>query len=197
MKCLPWTFVMCAALVGFAGASRGDVLDEIYGKGVHAFFGGDLFRSQQLLDLAIESGSQDPRVHFFRGLVASRLSGSDEAASHYQRGSELEVAGRRAVSLDRALQRIQGPERHLIEEARMMARLQARQTRPQGAPPSPQWTPPQGEPIPIEPFSRGEARQVTPTPALDAEVPSARPAVEPPVPQPQPPEPEDEDPFGL
>jgi hypothetical protein len=197
MKCLPRTFVMFAALVGFAGVSRGDVLDEIYGKGVHAFFGGDLLRSQQLLDLAIESGSQDPRVHIFRGLVASRLSGLDAAAEHFQRGSELEIAGRRSVSLDRALQRIQGPERHQIEEARMMARLQDRLTRPQGAPPSPQWTAPLGEPIPAEPFSRGEARQVAPPPATESAPPAAQPDSVDPVPQPQPPEPEDEDPFGL
>lgn len=197
MKCLPWMFVMCATLLGVTSVSRGDVLDEIYGKGVHAFFGGDLMRSQELLDLAIESGSQDSRVHFFRGLVASRLAGQEEAAAHYQRGAELEVAGRRSVSLDRALQRIQGPERHQIEEARMMARLQDRLTRPQGAPPSPQWTPPQGEPIPAEPFSRGEARSVAPAPAVEAETPSVKPAQEPAVPQPQPSEPEDDDPFGL
>src|SRR5215218_9091749 len=45
------------------------VLDDLYGRGVHAYFSRDSRQAVQLLGEAIANGTQDPRAFYFRGLA--------------------------------------------------------------------------------------------------------------------------------
>ena len=49
------------------------VLGQIYGNGVHAYFGQDYLKAHQLFTSAIEGHSQDPRCFYFRGLTLLKL----------------------------------------------------------------------------------------------------------------------------
>ncbi len=53
-------------------ASAQGVMDEVYGRGVHAYFAGDDVRATEWLNSVIEAGSQDPRVYYYRGLSFCR-----------------------------------------------------------------------------------------------------------------------------
>jgi hypothetical protein len=102
------------------------VLNEYYGRGVHAFFSHDDLKASDLLNRAIAGGSKDPRAYYFRGLVFARQGRSPEAQADFKKAAELEVLGLdRGFRIGRALERIQGPVRTEIELARSEARLNA------------------------------------------------------------------------
>ena len=105
-----------------------DVLDELYGSGVHAFFAGDKKAATERFNQAIAAGSQDPRIFFFRGLSEASVGGVDSAAAQadFEQAAQLEVLGRRGGDVAKALQRIQGPIRMEIEQARTLARLNSK-----------------------------------------------------------------------
>ncbi|NBT13535.1 MAG: hypothetical protein EBS56_08145 [Planctomycetia bacterium] len=101
-------------------------LTVAYGNGVHAFYDGDFQCSYDELSRVIEAGSNDPRVHYFRGLAALKLGRMDEAEADFQQGANLEADGRGAVSsqaVSRALERVQGCDRLKLEEYRSRARV--------------------------------------------------------------------------
>lgn len=119
---------MCA-LSGLAQANAQDVLSELYGQGVHAYFAGRLDEAEQSFNEAINAGSQDPRVYFFRGLTQAKRSGEVAGIQDYQTAAELEATSKRSVPSDvisKSLTRIQGRQRLEIEKARGAARLAAR-----------------------------------------------------------------------
>lgn len=89
---------------------------KLYGKACHIFFQGGNDAVIATLDEAIGLDDGDPRMFYFRGLAKRRLGRSDEAAADFQRGGELERSGAFAVGV--ALERIQGPERLVVEEYR-------------------------------------------------------------------------------
>ncbi len=45
------------------------VLEELYGSGVHKYFSGDYAGADADLTAAVDGGSRDPRVYYFRGLA--------------------------------------------------------------------------------------------------------------------------------
>ncbi len=107
------------------GLGRADeaVLDQLYGDGVHAYFSSDATTAFNALTTAIQSGSHDPRVYYFRALAEMRLGRQDDAGADLQKGAALEAAdvnGRFIVS--QALERIQGQPRAAIEQYRENAR---------------------------------------------------------------------------
>jgi hypothetical protein len=114
-----------------AVGSAQDVLSELYGRGVHAYFAGDSTGALTFLNEADQAGSTDPRVFYFRGLVKSGLGMTDEASVDFDRGANLEVTSKRAVEVGKALARIQGANRLQIEDARRKARLMAQATKAQ------------------------------------------------------------------
>ncbi len=117
------------AMLGSSLASGQDILAELYGQGVHAYFAGNLDGAEQLLNQAIDSGSQDPRVYYFRGLTQARRGGAGAGQADYQTGAEIEATGKRSVPSDvisKSLTRIQGAQRLEIEKARNAARLAAK-----------------------------------------------------------------------
>src|SRR5207244_12369381 len=61
-----------AAFVALSAATclgQDAMLEELYGRGVHAFFAGNIRGSFDSLNAAIQSGSRDPRAFYYRGLV--------------------------------------------------------------------------------------------------------------------------------
>lgn len=101
----------------------------VYGSGVHSFFAGQLARSYDDLTNAIEAGSSDPRVYYFRGLAALRMGRTDEAEADFSKGAELESDPEKVMVVDvaRSLERVQGPERLQLERHRTRARVVSQQ----------------------------------------------------------------------
>jgi hypothetical protein len=102
-------------------------LDAAYGAGVHAYFDGDFFRSHQILSGAVAAGSTDPRVFYFRGLALLRLQREADGLADFAAGADREATGWNTRLVSRSLERVQGPDRLLLERARSGARLAVRQ----------------------------------------------------------------------
>lgn len=119
-------FALLLVLSGtaFRGAelhAQGDAYMELYGEGVHRFFAGELQEAEILFSRVIESGSQDPRPFYFRGLVQEHLGGSGDP--DFEQGAQMEAEGKLAVPVGDALTRIQGYLRSRIEDIRRDARV--------------------------------------------------------------------------
>lgn len=118
-------------LFGGLGLATGAVAQEgayteLYGYGVHRFYAGDLAEAQRVLTEVVDSGTQDPRPHYFRGLTQHQLGMLDAAKTDFENAARLEAAGHRAVNVSFALQRVQGPVRQDIELMRLNARVAQR-----------------------------------------------------------------------
>jgi hypothetical protein len=113
---------MLASWTSLAPAQEA-VLNQMYGSGVHAYFAGDYNQALQDLTMAIEDGSKDPRVYYFRGLVELRLGMSEVADEDFARGAELEAkTADRFYPVSRSLERVQGYDRLALEKHRALAR---------------------------------------------------------------------------
>lgn len=120
-------FAQNSATPNSATATSEESLARLYGRGVHAYFSGDAIRANDLLNQAIERGSRDPRVYFFRGLALARQNRVAEAFEEFHKGAELEsLASDRSAVVSRALERVQGSIRRDIEMARAKARTNAK-----------------------------------------------------------------------
>jgi hypothetical protein len=103
-----------------------EVLAQLYGNGVHAYFAGDFVQAHDQLDAAVAGGSRDPRVYYYRGLAFLRLGREPEALQDFQAGAELESKDlNRTYNVARSLERIQGSIRQRLETYRVDARLAA------------------------------------------------------------------------
>lgn len=115
------------SLTGHTTFAQGDAMVEIYGQGVHHYFAGDYAGAEHALSSVIDSGSSDPRAHYFLGL-AKYMQGNPEAAqSDFENGSRAEATGKASYAVGFALQRVQGHVRGVLEKARRDARIVARQ----------------------------------------------------------------------
>ncbi len=104
------------------------VLYDLYGRGVHAYFAGDTTRANENLTAAIDAGSRDPRAFYFRGLAQQRGGDCFGAESDFQQAAALEVMDSDGFyHVGRALERIQGRQRQIIESYRIQARAAALQ----------------------------------------------------------------------
>jgi hypothetical protein len=102
------------------------IVNRLYGRGVHAYFSGDLARAERELTEAIHLGSRDPRAYYFRGLTYLRMGRTFEAEADMQVGGQLETEQLHRVGMvNRALERIQGRDRMLLEKSRRQARSAA------------------------------------------------------------------------
>jgi len=102
------------------------VLGQKYGSGVHAFFMGDSLKAHEQLTAAIQGGSKDPRVLYFRGLAYLKLGRPQEAAIDFRKGAELESKDiNRFYNVGKALERVQGAARLELENYRVDARMAA------------------------------------------------------------------------
>lgn len=122
-----WAWVVAAST---PVSAQIDVLNELYGSGVHAYNAGQYRDAHDDLTMAVQSGSQDPRVFYYRGLAYLRLGRPQEAQSDFKKAASLEMADTdHFYSVSKSLERIQGPARSQIERFRSKARLVAYQTR--------------------------------------------------------------------
>jgi hypothetical protein len=112
--------------------AQNSALGELYGHGVHAFNSGQYREAHTLLTRAIDSGSEDPRCYYFRGLSYIKLGRDPEAKQDFATGAELEMADSdRFYNVSKSLERIQGRARTLLEQYRSDARLRNFQAREQ------------------------------------------------------------------
>jgi hypothetical protein len=121
-----FAILVCGSLASLQSTCTAqDVLSELYGRGVHAYFAGDTTTSLEFFNDAETAGSSDPRVYYFRGLVKASMGMTDEASADFDKGAGLEVSSKRAVEVGKALARVQGANRVQIENSRRKARLNA------------------------------------------------------------------------
>jgi hypothetical protein len=108
-----------------AVAQDSHVLRATFGRGMHAFFSGQLIQAEQHFSHVIASGSMDPRAYYFRAMTLLRLGRQFEAENDMRVGASFEArnpSGRYAIS--KSLQRIQGNGRRTLEKFRRQARLE-------------------------------------------------------------------------
>lgn len=89
-----------------------------YSVAVSAYFGKDYSLAEKLLTQLIESGSDDPRVYYFRGLSHASRGQTEAASADYKQGAELEASGKSRSAIDKVLEKVQGSQRSVIEQVR-------------------------------------------------------------------------------
>ena len=118
--------MVCTLAVSQSVAEE-NLLRELYGQGVHAYFSNNVSQAHEFLSMAIEQGSKDPRCYYYRGLAYAKLGRPDEAQEDFKKGAEFEAAGGAAqIDVGQALQRVQGSLRLDLEKHRYSAKLAAR-----------------------------------------------------------------------
>ncbi len=99
---------------------------ELYGRGVHAYYQRDYETAYRYLDALVQRGTKDPRAYYFRGLVLYATNRQQEAQEDFRKGAELEAEDvDNYYNVSRALERVQGSVRVLIEKFRHEAKLAA------------------------------------------------------------------------
>jgi hypothetical protein len=112
---------------GTLQAQQDRLLADLYGRGVHAYFDGQLEVSHKLLSEVIEQKTQDPRAYYFRGVVLTRLGRAEQATKDFDTGATLEAKDvQKVYPVNRSLQRVQGKVRLTLETHRKEARLALR-----------------------------------------------------------------------
>lgn len=188
-------FAVAVATVGSLSANYSSaqnetaILAETYGQGVHAYNGGRLTDALEFFSLAIENGSQDPRVHYYHGIVNYVSGRPEEAVKDWQAGAAIEAMGGPNPSIGRSLARFQGNGRLKLESIRQAARIKAlaeanarsrqrygeiRSTpensaavKPAPRVPSRPVAPPPTPPVAANPFASGIGGQPAPTKMAD------------------------------
>jgi len=119
--------LLAGGLVLLSAASlfaQDGLLSQMYGRGVHAYFSEDYQGAYEYFTSAIDGGSKDPRCYYYRGLTYLRLGRPEEAEMDFQKGAELEAGDvSKFYNVPRALERIQGRRRMMIEQHRTKARI--------------------------------------------------------------------------
>lgn len=105
------------------------LLSEMFGRGIHAFYVGNQDDAQKMFTSAIEHGLEDPRVFYFRGIIAFEGGNKEQAVEDWKRGADLEANSRVNFEVGRTLSRFQGNGRITLESIRQTAKLAAFEAR--------------------------------------------------------------------
>ena len=105
-------------------AAQTAILNDLYGRGVHAFYAGHYDQAYEYLSDAINNGIRDPRAYYFRGVVADVQGRSVEAETDWVAGARMEASGQVPAPIGRSMTRIQGPTRLRLESIRRDTKLQ-------------------------------------------------------------------------
>ncbi|MGL4942398.1 MAG: tetratricopeptide repeat protein [Thermoguttaceae bacterium] len=102
--------------------------DDLYGRGVHAYYAKDYDAAKKLFDEVEKLGSTDPRPYFFLGLTLLKLDKKSEADVAFRKAASLEWESRNArdYGVSGALTRVQGIDRVYLEQFRTDARRDAK-----------------------------------------------------------------------
>ncbi len=120
--------VTCCGLA----TAQDTVLSEMYGAGAHEYFAGRHFEAYQHLTDAINGGSKDPRVFYFRGFALMRMGRENEAREDFKAGAAIESTDiSQFYPVGKALERVQGSARVALERTRSVARAEAYQKQQQ------------------------------------------------------------------
>lgn len=186
---------ICTA--GLLPAQEPEVLlrRQLYSRGVHSYFSGDYDQAVALLDQAVELGSKDPRVYYFRALAILGTTDEDrekKSLADIQAAAKMETADVDGFyNIGLALERVQGAPRLVIEDERRTARRRAelriqedrgrRYNRIKQA--EPDVTLPAPTPDPEQPFNPFEEKAGEPAAAPMSEPMPEEPAPEDPAPE--------------
>ncbi|HUE71981.1 MAG TPA: hypothetical protein VMP01_13930 [Pirellulaceae bacterium] len=114
--------IACAG-INLPALAQDGLLEDLYGRGVHAYFEHRYEEAHGLLTKAITSGLKDPRAYYYRGLTNLRLGRPEDAQAEFATGAEYEAIAAEPVNIGKALERIQGADRLKIEQHRRAGRL--------------------------------------------------------------------------
>ena len=99
-------------------AQEDEILNRLYGNGVHAYKRGDYIQAHRWLSEAIDSGNRDPRTRYFRGLAYLKLGRPEQASNDFDKAAAREVGdGNLAKLVDQSLVTVQGLDRYRLESA--------------------------------------------------------------------------------
>lgn len=172
------TFLV-VSILAITGTCSGQnpYVNEVYGDGVHAYFRGEIYQAQEQFDRAIQYGSQDPRVYYFRAIVHLQNGDCFQAEQDIRTAVTYELQGRGTYDVGRALARIQGPERLELERMRLLAKLDYSAGQQAVPPPyrAPNLVPSEAPMIPESPFELQDQR---PADASDLDLDQVRPQSE-------------------
>lgn len=102
------------------------ILADVYSQGLKAFYAGNYTQAYDTLSLAIDGGTKDPRTFYIRGVANLRLGRQAAAKSDFEKGAAIEGKDFDLFyNASTALERIQGPERRLLESYRAAGRKNA------------------------------------------------------------------------
>lgn len=102
------------------------ILADVYNQGLKAFYAGQYIQAHDTLSQAIEGGSKDPRTFYIRGVANLRLGRQAAAKADFEQGAAIEGKDFDLFyNASTALERIQGPERRLLESYRAAGRKNA------------------------------------------------------------------------
>lgn len=99
-------------------------LNRFYGQGVNAYFAGRSSEAESNLSQALALDAEDPRIYYFRALSLVRLGRLDEARGDMMVGASIEARHPQRFAVGRALERVQGGHRLMLERYRREARSQ-------------------------------------------------------------------------
>jgi hypothetical protein len=99
-------------------------LNRLYGQGVNAYFAGRSSEAESNLSQAMALESEDPRIYYFRALSLMRLGRVDEARGDMMVGASKEAQHPQRFAVGKALERVQGGHRLILERYRREARSQ-------------------------------------------------------------------------
>jgi hypothetical protein len=123
---LVWLSAGLAWLTAGSLSADDAVVGQKYGAGVHAYFAGDYTTAYDQLTCAIQGGSKDPRVYYFRGLCYLNLGREPEAIQDFRVGAQQESHDvDKFYNVSKALERVQGSPRVQLETYRVGARMAA------------------------------------------------------------------------
>ncbi len=85
---------------------------------IEDYFAGRFAAAKSKLDAIAEADLPDPRVYYFRGLAQHELGQADDAVLDFEQAVDLETAPGNRIDVDRALLRVQGKAREVLESHR-------------------------------------------------------------------------------
>jgi hypothetical protein len=99
-------------------------LNRVYSAGVNAYFAGRSSEAESYLSQALALEPNDPRIYYFRALSLARLGRLDEARGDMMMGASVEAQHPQRYAVGKALERVQGGQRLVLERYRREARSQ-------------------------------------------------------------------------
>ncbi len=108
---------------GTSSAVFGQTTEQVFGANIHRYYDGQFEELIAEVSKSVNDDLEDPRIYYLRGLAFLKTGDQNSAANDLRKGAELEALqfGSRNYNIARALQRIQGNDRALLESARSEA----------------------------------------------------------------------------